>query len=309
MLLTRSGITKQITRKILAVIVWFFLYPKKEDNIMKFIKSLNNNISLAINDEGEEVVVFGTGVGYKKKEGDEIVQSEITKVFFFRNNEELYKLISMIPSDVIELSQEIIVEGQKKLDVELAETILITLSDHLNFAIKRYKENILVKSPLHWEIKHLYAKEYEIGVNSLDIIRKRAGLFLPISEASFIALHFVNSQYESGGQNKIVKINRIISGIVDIVNDNIKSEIDKGSVDYSRFITHLRYFVMRYEGNRPYEIKDNEFLYEALKERYLSSYECTLKIKKYLFHEFKWDLNKDEIVCLIIHIERLRSIT
>ncbi|UOK61005.1 CAT RNA binding domain-containing protein [Paenibacillus sp. OVF10] len=42
------------------------LFVSWGENIMRFKKSLNNNIALAEDTEGCEVIVIGTGVGFKK---------------------------------------------------------------------------------------------------------------------------------------------------------------------------------------------------------------------------------------------------
>lgn len=46
---------------------------------MKFKKSLNNNIALAEDLEGNELIVIGTGVGFKKVKGQELKQEDIKK--------------------------------------------------------------------------------------------------------------------------------------------------------------------------------------------------------------------------------------
>lgn len=273
---------------------------------MRLVKVLNNNVVLAKDTKGNEMVVFGTGIGFKKKIDDSIDEQHIQKIFHL-NNEEVQRLIVSIPTEIIEVTQRIILEGQKELQVPLAETILLTLSDHLNFAIQRHLEDVLVKSPLHWEIRHLYPQEFAIGLASLNIIQKQLHISLNTSEASFIALHFVNAQYESKGYYQISMINNIVYEAISIISESLQQPIDKTSVNYSRFITHLRYFIMRYQNKSTYEVKDNEFLYTTLSKRYVESFSCSLKIKEYLFKEYKRDLNHDEIVCLIIHIERLRS--
>lgn len=273
---------------------------------MKLLKALNNNVALVLDDHGQEVVVFGTGVGFRKKKYDLIDKNLIVKTFQL-NNEEIQRLIISIPTEIIEVTQLIIEMGQSELNVPLAETILVALSDHLNFAIKRHQENILVKSPLHWEIRHLYPQEFAVGLMGLDIIQQHLNISLNTSEASFIALHFVNAQFESEGFNQLSLVNHIVSHIVNIVTDEFDHTLDKTTISYSRFITHLRYFIMRYQNKKAYEIQDGEFLYDILKERYPYSFKSTLKIKAFLFNEYQWDLNKDEIVCLMIHIERLRA--
>ena len=44
-----------------------------------------------------------------------------------------------------------------------------------------------------------------------------------------------------------------------------------------------------------------------LKEKYHESYECVLKIKELIEHEYNYDLSLEEQLYLMIHIERIRT--
>ena len=45
---------------------------------------------------------------------------------------------------------------------------------------------------LEWELKQVYPKEYEIGLQAVELMQKRTHLNIPQDEAAFITLHFVN---------------------------------------------------------------------------------------------------------------------
>ncbi|MFB8734762.1 PRD domain-containing protein [Bacillus sp. SL00103] len=74
--------------------------------------------------------------------------------------------------------------------------MLFSLSDHLTFAIQRHEEKIAYENPIVWEIPHLYFQEYQIGKKALTIIQKMMGISFEDTEASLIALHFVNAQID-----------------------------------------------------------------------------------------------------------------
>lgn len=42
---------------------------------MNIAKVLNNNIAIAVNDNGDDVIVMGCGIAFQKKHGDEIDES------------------------------------------------------------------------------------------------------------------------------------------------------------------------------------------------------------------------------------------
>ncbi|WP_313260994.1 PRD domain-containing protein, partial [Lacrimispora sp.] len=86
--------------------------------------------------------------------------------------------------------------------------------------------------------------------------------------------------------------------------------LDENSLYYSRFIVHLRYLIIRQETYMKDTIGLNdEDLLETVKIRYKKSYQCAVKIAKYLFDTYSWDVSKDEIIYLLLHIERITNVT
>lgn len=49
--------------------------------MFEFVKSLNNNIVLAYDENHNEVVLFGTGIGFNRKRGDMVSESSVSKFF------------------------------------------------------------------------------------------------------------------------------------------------------------------------------------------------------------------------------------
>lgn len=278
--------------------------------MFQFVKSLNNNIILAYGEDQSEVVLFGTGIGFNRKEGDIIEESSVSKMFINDSNKRLVSMIQNLSEDIISVTEEIIQYGCRVLEKQLHASILIILADHFYFAIERVKNNQNINNPLQWEVPHLYPKEYEIGIKGAQLIEQRLGIKLAPQEASFIALHFVNAQFGSRDMNDTLKMTEIISRILDIVNYHFQLNLDETSLYYSRFIAHLRYFIMRQKKNMKDMIGLNdEALFETVKIRYKKSYQCALKIAKYLFDAYSWEVSDDEIIYLVLHTERITNET
>lgn len=277
---------------------------------MKFMKSLNNNIAMAVDDNGNEVIVVGTGIGFKKVKGQNIDERGIQKIFKFGKNDKYSRLdqfFNEIPLKIVDVTDQIIKQGNSLLGKTLNDSILLTLSDHLNFAVERTRSGIEINNPLQWEIRHLYPKEYQIGQHALSIIKDELGIQLPGSEASFIALHFVNAQFDNGEMNETLQITKMISTILEIVKSHFHLELDDESLNYSRFITHLRYFIVRQINKESIVIKEENFLYDILSQRYPRSFECVQKINQFLGDNYGWNVTNDEMVYLMLHIERVTA--
>lgn len=52
---------------------------------------------------------------------------------------------------------------------------------------------------------------------------------------------------------------------------------------------------------------DNKLLYDLMKVRYPDTYRCTLKIEEYFETKMNWKCDKEELLYLMIHINRLCS--
>ena len=268
---------------------------------------LNNNVVITSDDNGEETIVMGKGIGYQKSKGDIIDKEKVNKVFKISNREvsdKFQELFNKIPIEHMNLSGEIIEFAESKLDKKLNEGIYISLSDHTYTAIKRIKNNITVKNALLWEIKRFYKKEFEIGLKALELIEEKTHVRLPLDEAGFIALHIVNAQLDIE-QPKIQEITKLIEEILTIVRINFRIEFNEDSVFYYRFITHLRYFAQRLFSNKTYNSDTDEELVNIIKIKYAKEFECVNKIKTFIIKKYNYELSNDEYVYLTIHIAKV----
>ncbi|GAA0858195.1 MULTISPECIES: BglG family transcription antiterminator LicT [Clostridium] len=268
---------------------------------------LNNNVVITLDENDEETIVMGKGIGYQKSKGDTIDEEKVNKVFKISNREvsdKFQELFNKIPIEHMKLSGEIIEFAESKLNKKLNEGIYISLSDHTYTAIKRIKNNITVKNALLWEIKRFYKKEFEIGLKALELIEEKTHVRLPLDEAGFIALHIVNAQLDIE-QPKIQGITKLIEEILTIVRINFRIEFNEDSVFYYRFITHLRYFAQRLFSNKTYNSDADEELVNIIKIKYSKEFECVNKIKTFISKKYNYELSNDEYVYLTIHIAKV----
>lgn len=273
--------------------------------MLKLIKALNNNIVLAKNDRNEEIVVFGTGIGFNRKKGDIVDEKQIAKVFKSEKNTATEMLLETISSDLLATTEKVIQMGEDRLQKRLSPSILFSLADHIRFAIERKHSDLKNENPLQWEIPHLYFREYEVGKEALNMIETDLKESLPMMEASFIALHFVNAQIDGQTMGETIQITKLTKNIVKIIQSLFEITLDKTTLNYSRFTTHLRYFIARQESDNELEVAMDSSLKAVVQERYIKSYACGLLIKEMLEREFKWRITEDELVYLAVHIERL----
>ena len=275
---------------------------------MKVHKILNNNVIVTLDDKGKELILTGRGIGFKKREGDLIDINLIEKQFSLDNKDILPKfneLLSEIPLEVLTTSQIIINHAKEFMDSKLQDSIYISLTDHIHFAIERHKQGFDIPNGFLWEIKKFYPKEFQIGLYALSVIKKRLGIELPEDEAGFITFHIINAQL-NGTMPNIVNMTKIMREILNIVKYHFRIEYDEDCLSYQRFVTHLKFFAQRILSKGTQTQQDSS-LYEIVRQKYDQAYLCTKQIDLHLIQQYQHPLTDDESLYLTIHIERLRT--
>lgn len=273
---------------------------------MKITRVINNNVICAVNVRRQEVILLGSGIGFQKKKGDKVDTEKIEKEFFLKSQNvagKLYALLSQIPAEYMGVSDSIIKEAKETLGKELNENIYITLTDHINFAVTRYLNGLSFKNALLWEIKKFYAPEFKIALKGVERINKEFNVDLPKDEAASIALHIVNAELGSKMED-IMEMTQLIQKVLKLVRYKYKINFNEESLNYMRFVTHLKFFTYRLFSNKIIESNDVEFQ-DIIREKYKDEYECSLKIRELIRNDYKKELTEEELVYLAVHIRRV----
>ena len=274
---------------------------------MKVVRVFNNNAVLVENEANEEMVLIGKGIAFAKKTGDLINEELIQKKFVFENsqlNEKLAKLFNEVPVKYIELTLDIVEMAGKELNTKFNSNIYIALADHIAYAVERCSNNETIKNALLWEIKKFYPNEFAAAMKALEMIRYETNIEMTEDEAGFIALHFVNGQSEGELMAQTVAVTKIVEDILHIVEYHFHFKIDETSLNYIRFVTHIQYFARRLFAKEVIDDGD-DILFEQIKNRYQDSYNCSLKVKKYIGSNYNIYISNDELVYFILHINRV----
>lgn len=269
-------------------------------------KVLNNNVVTIINENDEEAVVMGRGLAFQKKKGDEIDEDKIEKIFVLENksiNQKLLTLVNDIPAKYLEIAEYIIKYAEDKLNKKLNENIYLTLTDHISFAISRAEKNLEIKNAMLWDIKRLHKDEFDVGIHALRVIKENLNVELPEDEAASIAMHILNGELDQEIP-EIVDMIKLIEEILKMVKYHFNIEFDEDSINYYRFVTHLKFFTQRLSSGRYYEDNDND-LFDMIKLKYPKSYECTKRIEGFVKQKYNTQLTKEEMLYLIIHTARV----
>ena len=275
---------------------------------MRIHKIINHNIVISQDESGNEIILMGRGIAYQKKKNDVIVEALIEKRFHLEKeviSDNFIELLREIPEDVINVTHEVIEYIKDSMSRQINNRIYLTLLDHINYAVVRYLQGIQFNSMLLVEIKQLYKEEIKVAQEARLIINQRLMVNLPEDEAAFIALHIVNAQLELD-ITEITQVTTLINEILNIVRYHFKIKLDETSLDYDRFITHLKFFARRLLRSQT-KTADDVALYEIVKERYPNEHKCVEIIEAHIKKVHDQELSLSEKLYLMMHLTRMNT--
>lgn len=274
---------------------------------MKIIKTFNNNICLVEDAEHQEMILMGKGIAFGLKKDDEVDPNKIDKKFVFDTkelNDKFSALFDQVPVKYIELSSNIIDYATKALNIIFDNSIYLALSDHISYAIERYQSDEALKNALLFDIKKFYPNEFKVALKALDMIAYETDIKMNEDEAGFIAMHFVNASQSGEAMSQTIAVTKMVEDILQIVEYHYHLALDVNSINYIRFVSHIRFFARRLFSNEIYN-DDQDDLFEQIRNKYPTSYQCSLKVKKYILLNYNIDLGNDEMVYFMLHINRV----
>ncbi|PWW43975.1 MULTISPECIES: BglG family transcription antiterminator LicT [Paenibacillus] len=277
---------------------------------MEVVKILNSSVVLARRGEDDkEIIVMGKGIGFKSKPGDVVNEDEIEKVYVLENetiSSDLTALMKETPKEYLILADEIISYAKHTLSRHLSDHLYVSLTDHLYMATKRFRDNMTIQNRMLWEVKKFYPQEFSIGMHGLSLIHNQLGLSLPEEEAANIAFHLVNAQQNDDNMNQVMLMTGTVKDVLNIIKIHYQVELDTHSINYSRFLTHLQFFIQRLFEHKTLNTQDHE-LFDQIASKYPQEKQCVLLIKEYIEARFEHTISSEEMMYLIIHINRVMS--
>ncbi len=269
---------------------------------MKIIKNINNNYAIAVDSAGKSLIVSGKGIGFGSVPREITDLNLITRSYY--DIDPLYiSMIGSIPDNIIDIATILVDRVRNDLNADISSNIIFTLADHINFAINRYQKKMNIQLSIIYDIEYLFEKEYAIGLYSLKLIEKYVGVKLPRYEAAYVALHIINAEEKSNTTVKITD-DKVIEHITKIMEQEFNRKINLKSFNYSRFVSHIQYLIKR-SATKHIITSDNDSLFITMKESYPKTYECALKISDYLEKTINTALTDEEVLYLMLHINRL----
>lgn len=269
------------------------------------IKVLNNNgIVARCLQTQEEFIFLGKGIGFSRKMEDTFESIPDAKVYKLQENlkeEDQLSVLNNVEPVYLDIANEIVLLAEQRFG-KLDSNILLPLADHIAFSIERQKNGLLVKNPLHSDIKILFAEEYEVATQAVQVIRGYTGYTINEDEIGYITMH-IHSALTQDHICKSMSIVFMIEKIMDKLEQRYHVTIDKESLSYTRLLTHIKYMIIR--ALKKEELKVDITPY--VKAEFPQSYEMAAELCSSLEDDMHCQFTAVEISYLAIHIERIRN--
>lgn len=270
---------------------------------MRVIKKINNNVAVCIDSHGKEMIALGKGIGFREMPYTLHDLSLINKTFYsFKSS--YIPLLKEIDEELLTDIEYIMQVIRKKIDKEINDSLYFVLADHISFAISRAQQNLFFQFSIADEVSQMYEEEIAVGKWVIDYINKKYEIHLLKDEAAIIAIHIVGNYDDANYTKKIKDEEEIIGFISHLIEEEMHIQLDKTSFNYSRFATHLSYLLKR-QSKKNEIASSNHQLFIEMQHLFPKVYACTLKIRKYLMNRLHTVINNEELLYLMIHINRM----
>lgn len=279
---------------------------------MRISRIYNNNVVLTVDHHGKESVMIGRGIAFGKRKGQLVDPAAVEQTFVPEqgmSGERLSMTLSEIPAEILSIATLLESKVRAEGALELSNSFILPLADHLHYAVVRARDGVRVEYPLAPEVTVLYPREVEYGRTVLQMVRERLQVELDPNEAIPLALHLVNAQFATADMSQAFRMTEVFAQVFEIIEASYERKIDPDSMSAARFVTHLRYLFVRASRASANHTEDDEVsqpsLLAALRADAPRAYACAQKVLLVLQMQLKQSLTRDELTYLTIHIARL----
>jgi len=272
-------------------------------NDMKANKVYNNNAVAAVVPDGREAILVGSGIGFGKRPGDVIDQKKIQKIYYIQDElqSRFLQLLKDARPEALQAAEDILHHARSQ-GLELKNQLILSLTDHICFALERAEQGTRLPYLMLSETKMMYPKEFEIGRWALERIAALCGTELPQYEAGYIALQLASA--EMNGEEVYDSL-KLVNGVIEIIKEVYDIELNPDDVDTIRLTTHLKFLAQRILRRSQWNDDDMDGLYQMLLFRHAKNRDCIARITAYIRNHFSYELNHQEKVYLMIHLSKI----
>lgn len=268
-------------------------------------KILNHNTVIVFQTENnKEFLIMGKGIGFGRNVSEFIEKGPKDTVYSLQTPTERGKAkdIAYTVSPVcLNLANEILKLAEKTFG-KIDKSILFPMADHIEYAVKRIKNNEQISNPLTEDIRVLFHNEYKVAQSIVPMLWEELNVKMDEHEIGYIALH-IHSAIEDEKVSQAMQIAKAVRECISLVEKETDKSIDNMSLGYNRLMNHVRCMVARVIKGEPLKLNMNDYM----EVRFPESYRIATIVCDEIGRSLKCQLDELEIGYLAMHIERVTN--
>lgn len=250
----------------------------------------------------QECLIMGKGVAFGKKVGQIVSVTGDARVYSLKeltDRGEAKEIIKSVSPLCLELANEVLDQAEEEFG-KVDRSILFTMADHLDFAVRRIQNGEQISNPLTDDIRIMFYKEYKVAGCIRDLLKEKLGIRIDEHEIGYIALH-VHAAIVDENVSQAMEIARTVRECICMVEEETGKSIDIMSLGYNRLMNHVRYMVARAIHGEKLKMSLNDYMYVKFPGPYMTAEKICRKMEKSL----KLPIPDIEIGYLAMHLERM----
>jgi beta-glucoside operon transcriptional antiterminator len=271
-------------------------------------KVLNNNVLISLDEHGRERVLMGRGLAFQLKPDDPIDPAKVEKSFVLESGadgDRERQMFADVPYPVIEAVTRAVDAAERNLQRSLGRRLIVAVIDHVQYVLERLDQGVRIPSTSMPELRVLHPHEFAAAERMAESISSSLDRELPPEESVFLTMHLLNATRDEPNGTAALLFRRV-QHVAATVETGLGVALDTESADYARFVLHVQFLLQRLVSKSMLRSGDTSF-FEFAKRRYPRSYEIAQQVKGYVRAATGSDLTDEELLYLIVHVERLAS--
>ena len=269
----------------------------------RITKILNHNSFMGIESKNDhECLIMGKGVAFGKKVGQTVSVTADSRVYSLKeltDRGEAREILKSVSPLCLELANEVLDQAEEEFG-KVDRSILFTMADHLDFAVRRIQNGEQISNPLTDDIRIMFYKEYKVAGCIRDLLKEKLGIRIDEHEIGYIALH-VHAAIVDENVSQAMEIARTVRECICMVEEETGKSIDVMSLSYNRLMNHVRYMVARAIHGEKLKMSLNDYMSVKFPGPYMTAEKICRKMEKSL----KLPIPDIEIGYLAMHLERM----
>ncbi|RWZ50830.1 PRD domain-containing protein [Labedella phragmitis] len=269
-------------------------------------KVLNNNVLITMDPLGREQVLMGRGLAFQARPGDPVDLTKVEKSYTLDvdvNRTHIHEVLAAAPYEVIAAVNGAVDHAERSLGRDLGRHLPIAIIDHVQFLLERLRTGVDLPSASMPEVRVLYPDEFRAATEMSEHLADALALELPTDESVFLTMHVLNATRDEPNGTAALLFRRV-QHVVKTVERSTGVSLDVESLDYARFILHVKFLLQRLVSESMLRSADTSF-YDFARVKYPRAAACADEVKAYVLAATGSVLTDEELLYLIVHVERL----